>query len=138
MGELRNKLQRHTRDKDMVERVLAELLERSLLSDTQFARAYTRELLEYRHASSREVRLKLMKRYISSDTIDDILKDITPDALESNALYEGEKILQALNHKQLTKEQLREKFMQRLTRKGFPYAMAKAVFSSLRVADEDE
>ncbi len=128
VGEMRVKLLRSFSDQSHdIERVISLLLEKKILDDIYFARAFTRELVEYRGASIGKVRKKLYERHIAKELCEATIAEIDEENITKNLKADFEKAIESLRYKELDSYELREKLLQRLIRKGFSFEEVKAL-----------
>ena len=105
---------------DNSEKVIVLLKEDGYIDDTKFAKWWIDQRVAFRNKSSNEIRNELRNKGISNDIIENAIEEtnMSENEVSSIKLLAGKK-QNLLQHKNLTTEQMNEKIVQFLLRKGF-------------------
>ena len=105
---------------DNSEKVIVLLKEDGYIDDTKFAKWWIDQRVTFGNKSSNEIRNELRDKGISSDIIENAIEEtnMSENEVSSIKLLAGKK-QNLLQHKNLTTEQMNEKIVQFLLRKGF-------------------
>ncbi|MDO5014676.1 MAG: regulatory protein RecX [Clostridia bacterium] len=80
--ELRDKLIKKNRREYVVEEVISKIKEQGYLNDEDFAKAYSKELIQKKGKSKNYVSFKLREKGINNSMIDEVLEDYNIDEKE--------------------------------------------------------
>lgn len=124
-------------DKELVNKVLADLTEKNYINDTEFAEIFVRQALEQKKSGLMKIRTSLMKRGVAREIIDDVLNRHTDEneMLES-ALQLSEKKLKLLRSRGTDRQTLRKKIYAFLISRGFSHDICSNVIN--RIPGESE
>ena len=105
---------------DNSEKIIVLLKEDGYIDDTKFAKWWIDQRVTFGNKSSNEIRNELRDKGISSDIIENAIEEtnMSENEVSSIKLLAGKK-QNLLQHKNLTTEQMNEKIVQFLLRKGF-------------------
>jgi regulatory protein len=105
---------------DNSEKIIELLKEDGYIDDTKFAKWWIDQRVTFGNKSSNEIRNELRDKGISSDIIENAIEEtnMSENEVSSIKLLAGKK-QNLLQHKNLTTEQMNEKIVQFLLRKGF-------------------
>lgn len=120
--ELQLKLLRKMYDKNLIDEVLMNISSAGLLNDVEFANQFADEKLNRKHWGINKVKSELIKRGISSKTIDEVLKklisvDDQTEVIVKLALQKMKTLLK----KETDKRKVKQKLIASLLNKGFRY-----------------
>ena len=105
---------------DNSEKVIVLLKEDGYIDDTKFAKWWIDQRVAFRNKSSNEIRNELRNKGISNDIIENAIEETNMSENEVSSIkLLAEKKQNLLQHKNLTTEQMNEKIVQFLLRKGF-------------------
>lgn len=107
----------------VIDQLIKRLITKELINDNLFARAWIDSRRRSKKLGPRALKAELVKKGISTETIDQLLSDEQSD--EQLALEALEKKLKAW--KSLTPTEFRKKATDYLLRKGFDYSLIKKV-----------
>ncbi|MFO7841491.1 MAG: RecX family transcriptional regulator [Fidelibacterota bacterium] len=116
-GELKVKLLQKGYDKDIIAKVIRDLLARDYLNDRRFAEMFANELIRVKHLGPYKVKEKLFQRGVRADIISQLLADYDNTEQVQNCRYHFEK-----KHKRLIEEdpeKRKQKIIRFLQGKGF-------------------
>jgi regulatory protein len=124
--EIREKLYRNGFAETAVDQTLDRLREAGLVDDAAFARAWVENRNTFRPRSARALRLELRRKGVVRAAIDGALEGFED---EQAALLAAEKGMRRYAH--LEQDKARQRLMAYLTRRGFGYAVVKAVMEQV-------
>ena len=119
-SELRVKLIQKKFQKNLIEEVIAYLLEKEYLNDIEFAERFAAEKVSFNKIGAAKIRGELIKKGIDRETIDSVLLKYDNDPIVlDNARILAEKKFEYYSRKDLSGRQIRQKLYQFLAGKGF-------------------
>jgi len=121
--ELRRKLARRFEPEE-IESVLIQLTEEDYLDDRRFAREYLRQLLNTQPQGARLLRVKLLKRGLDSDLVEESLNELE---LDEAALAQESARLKLASLVGLPRENALRRLLGHLQRRGFAAEVAQNV-----------
>ena len=122
-AELRRKLRRRFEPEE-IESVLRQLTEGRYLDDRRFAREFLRQLLNTQSQGVRLLRVKLLKRGLDSDLVEESLNELELDEV---ALAEESARLKLASLVGLPRENALRRLLGHLQRRGFRAEVAQSV-----------
>lgn len=128
-------IRRYLRDRatpvDMIDSIVDDLVERDLLDDLEFARAWVENRNEFRPRSTYALRSELRQRGVGRQTIDRALEEFDERrAAESAARKAARKF---------SGDDRRDRMYAYLARRGFPYSTIRSVVEEVLATDgQDE
>lgn len=111
-GELEDRLRRKGFREEDVKKTLDQLEDEGLVDDRQYAKTYLRNLTEYKTFGYYGIRLKLLKKKLNKNLIDELLKSKVTQDVERE-------IAKRFLEKTINKGRSKTSLMQALNRKGF-------------------
>lgn len=115
-------LKRNKYPVEVQDKVINYLIKMNLLDDYKFAQDWTKNRLEFKQASMRQIKSELLNKGIDKQTINEVINDIYID--ERSVLKEL-----IIKKQRMSKYQDKTKLTQFLLRKGFSYDKIKEVLS---------
>lgn len=128
--EVKKKLRSLGVEDPVINLVIDDLVKKSYLDDSQYAREFLRQCLELKKYSLLLSRQKLYQKGISKDIIDKLFENDNLDIINiENARYQAEK---KSRNKDLSDRKIFQKVYRYLLSKGFSYEISKQVLDELR------
>jgi len=134
-SELRNKLAKKKYQKEIVEKVLADLTTGKFLDDEQFAVAYLEER-SLKKIGVNKLKAELFKKGIDRKIIDKVLLSIDSDLSYEQAFELAKRKSLLLQRKELDKNKLKTKIFSFLCSRGFESEIILKVLNDLNPGDE--
>lgn len=134
-SELRNKLVKKKYQKEVVEKVLADLTDKNLLDDEQFAAAYLEER-SVKKIGINKLKTELFKKGIDRKIIDKVLLNVDSDLSYEQAFELAKRKSLFLQRKELDKNKLRSKIFLFLSSRGFESELILKVLNDLNPENE--
>ncbi len=129
----RNLVEKETPD-EVIEIVIARLLEQGYADDAAFTRFWVSNRMEFKPLSTRALRYELREKGIATDIIDEALAAVDPTEAAYRAAKDKARRLSGS-----TKQDFRKKVGGLLARRGFNYDTARTVIDQLieELTEED-
>jgi regulatory protein len=138
VAEVRRKLFQKKYDKEIIEPVLQELVEKGLLNDTEFAEIFTEENIRLKLWGKNKIKSELIKRGVAQEIIAKVLLEkFQPEVNYDNALLLAEKKLRLLKNRGLDQNKLKQKLFAFLGSRGYDYGTIKETVDKI-IIDSDE
>jgi len=125
-AEIRRNLADKETPDEVIEIVIARLVEQGYADDVAFARFWVANRMEFKPLSTRALRYELREKGIATDTIDEALAEIDPTEAAYRAAKDKARRLSGS-----TKPDFRKKVGGLLARRGFNYDTARTVIDQL-------
>lgn len=136
-SELRIKLIQKKFPKDIIEKVLADLTDKALLNDEQFAIAYLEERSVKKKIGLNKLKAELFKKGIERKIIDNVLLSVDPELSYEQALELAKRKNLVLLRKEIDKKKLKSKIFSFLSSRGYESDIIRKVLNNIE-SDEDE
>lgn len=124
--ELYNKLKR-TEDENAAQYAVDKMVELGLVNDKNFAKRYSKQLIEVRHLSFRGIRQKLFDKGFDSELIDEILNDFK---LEYDPRDNIRELIERKYERYLSDEKGVKRTVSALQRMGYSWGDISAVLKA--------
>ncbi len=134
-SELRNKLAKKKYQKEIIEKVLADLTTGKFLDDEQFAVAYLEER-SLKKIGVNKLKAELFKKGIDRKIIDKVLLNIDSDLSYEQAFELAKRKILFLQRKELDKNKLKTKIFSYLSSRGFESEIILKVLNDMNHGDE--
>ena len=134
-SELRNKLAKKKYQKEIVEKVLADLTTGKFLDDELFAVAYLEER-SLKKIGVNKLKAELFKKGIDRKIIDKVLLNIDSDLSYEQAFELAKRKILFLQRKELDKNKLKTKIFSYLSSRGFESEIILKVLNDMNHGDE--
>ncbi len=132
INELRIKLLQKDYEKEIVEEILKELIEKQYLDDYKFAQMLAEEKIKTKLWGKNKIKAELLKKRINSEIIDDVLKEKFPEGnLVEAAISLVEKKLKTLSNRGLDNQKLKSKLFSFLYSRGYDFETGKEAINKL-------
>ncbi len=132
INELRIKLLQKDYEKELVENILHELLEKKYLDDYKFALIFTEEKMRLKLWGKNKIKSELFKKRINSEIISDVLNEKFPEGnLLEDALKLAEKKFRSLSQRGLDPQKLKYKLLSFLNSRGYDFETSKMAISKI-------
>jgi len=136
-SELRIKLIQKKFPKEIIEKVLADLTDKALLNDEQFAIAYLEERAVKKKIGVNKLKAELFKRGIDRKIIDKVLLNVDSQLSYDQAMELAQRKMISLRRKELDEKKLKSKIFSFLSSRGFESDMIMKVLNELEPDEED-
>lgn len=94
--ELRDNLKKKEIPQDIIDETMGKLTEAGWVNDKNFAENFIYSKRKYEKLGTSAIRMKLMKKGISNDVMDELLNEVTDEDLKETALILAEKKMRSL------------------------------------------
>ncbi len=132
INELRFKLLQKDYEKELVENILNELIEKKYLDDYKFSIIYSDEKIRTRHWGKNKIKAELFKKKISSEIIEEVLKEKFPNGnLVEDAIILIEKKLKSYSNRGFENEKIKSKLFSFLYSRGYDFETSKEAINKL-------
>ncbi len=137
-SELRTKLIKKNIPKGIIEKVLAELTEKDLLNDEQFAIAYLEERSVKKKIGHNKIKSELFKKGIDRKIIENLLLGIDSDLSYEQALELAKRKKSVLERKGTDKKKMRAKIFSFLSSRGFESDLIIKVMNNFESGEDED
>jgi regulatory protein len=136
-SELRTKLIKKKFPREIIEKVLAELTDKALLNDEQFAIEYLEERSVKKKIGINKLKAELFKKGIERKIVDNVLLSVDSDLSYEQALELAKRKNLVLLRKEMDKKKLKSKIFSFLSSRGYESDVIMKVLNNIG-SDEDE
>ncbi|TFH00789.1 MAG: hypothetical protein E4H13_06590 [Calditrichales bacterium] len=135
--ELRDKLCLRNHDRDLVDQVIADLVDKKYLDDDRYARQIILDHINLKYSGPLLIKSKLLQKGIPMPHIEDLLTALYPEAKRlANCRHLAAKKLGSLQR--LDNATKRNRLATYLAQKGYTWEISGPVITGLIKGDEDE
>jgi regulatory protein len=134
--EIAQKLIRKGFERQGVETILNELVEKGFLNDTEFAKAYFTERQNKKRVGINKIRAELIKKGIDKKIIEDLLAVEDSSISEETAFELASKKLKSLIHKESDARKIKQKISASLFSKGFDFDLIRKTIDKLNLSED--
>ncbi|HED07996.1 MAG TPA: regulatory protein RecX [Ignavibacteria bacterium] len=131
--ELTTKLKSKGYASELINTVLNELEDKNYLNDYEFAVAFAKDKLSFKHFGSYRIRNELIKRRVNKEIIEQVISEIFPEGNDlQEAVYHINKKLRNKTIDELDDKNVNNKLITFLIRKGFDFETAKTAIEEVK------
>ncbi len=127
--QMREKLYTHGYDKEIVDEVILECIERGIIDDERFSKAYIEHLYVDKHFPVRRIRQELYTAGVDNEIIDTTLETFDLDDVESLIYIINNKYSNTLDFEN---KDTMKKVIFSLQRRGFSYSDIQAAMAQIK------
>ena len=139
VAEIRRKLFQKKYDKEIIDPVLQDLVEKALLNDTEFAEIFTEENIRLKLWGKNKIKSELIKRGVAQEIIAKVLLEkFQPEVNYDNAILFAEKKLRLLKNRGFDQNKLKQKLFAFLGSRGYDCETCKEVIGKIVNSSEEE
>jgi len=136
--ELRQKLQRKTNNKSVIETVVDELSKKEYLNDRDFAAAFMNEEIKLKKSGPLLLRKKLIQKGVNAEVIEELISTSYQSETQiSNCEYLAKKKLNTFTKTSGSQPKI-IKLNNYLKQKGYNWEICEKVINSLSIGENDE
>ena len=123
-------------EKELVENILDELIQKQYLDDYKFALIFAEEKMRTKLWGKNKIKSELLKKRINKDILDDVLREKFPDGnMVDDAISLAEKKLKSLSNRGFDNQKLKAKLFSFLYSRGYDFETSKEAIN--KIVEED-
>jgi len=132
INELRIKLLQKDYEKEIVEKVLNELIVSRYLDDYRFSIMFTEEKIRTKLWGKNKIKAELLKKKINPEIMDDVLKEKFPEGnFVNDAITLAEKKLKSFSNRGFDNQKLKSKLFSFLYSRGYDFETSKEAINKI-------
>lgn len=134
-GELKLKLMKKSFSREIIEKVINELIQKNYLNDEEFAFQFAKEKLKKGKVGIHKIENELKRKGVNKSIIETIISKIDETNYQNNILELIQKKINQIKNKETDKRKIKSKIISFLLSKGYDYEL---IFNSLKNFDLEQ